>query len=154
MPPRIDDRPRSAFVIDEHGRAVLHVPRMHDVRKLSRHRRGAAEQEIEDVDAMAGRVIERTAARHGRIEQPRPEPVLVVKPVVSRGEAEHRPSDRARGDQFLRPRHLRIFAPIVGHAEELAGLGRGRSHRACLGITEPHRLFAQHVLSGAQRGDR
>ena len=49
---------------------------------------------------------------------------------------------------------LGILAAVVRDAEELAGFGGGLGHRAGVEVAEGHRLLAEHVFSGAQRGDR
>ena len=151
---RTSTTPRTPSVVfDHHGGVVFDGVVMHHVRELGGDAQRLAEKKIQNIDAVRGDVEERSASGLGGIDQPTAA-AGSVKPHVVGQFGEHGLADRACCEQLFGALHFGIAAAIVGDAERLAAFICGLNHGAGLGLVHGHRLFAEHVLAGAERLNR
>ena len=153
MPAHIHHGAQARIVFGQNRGIVFHRDSVHQCGTVPGGPHRPAEQIIHQVDAMAGDIVQRPAAGLRRVEQPIPRGARRVEPIVSRGLGKNRTPDGSRRQQFARPLHLRIHAPVIGNAQRSSGFFGGLLDGHGLLVVHRHRLLAQHVPAGAQRGD-
>src|ERR1700722_5599183 len=118
------------------------------------HAQGLAEEEVQDIDAMGGDVVQRPSAGLGGIDQPTAIAFSSIKPSVAGEFGEHGLADRAGFQQLFCTQNFGISAAIESYAENASTFFGGLHHRSRFGLVHGHRLLTQHMLAGAKSLNR
>ena len=117
MPADIDNAADSTPVLNDYGSVVFDAGAVDGAREAPARTPRLAEEIVQQIDAMRADVVERSAARLGRVEQPGAPSVLGGEPRMAGGVGQHGFPDHALFQQLPGPIHLGVSAPIVSDAQ-------------------------------------
>ena len=153
MPAHVHDRAQLVLVLNHYRRRIFHREGVDNVRELTGDPRRLSKKEIQDVNAVAGDVVQRSAARLSGVQQPRAMQLCGRYLRVARRLSEHWLANHASADQFPGAMDLGICTAIVGYAQGAAAPARLRDHPFRLGQVHGQRLLAEDVPMGCECGD-